>query len=138
MSEDRVFLDTALVLALANRQDRYFHRAQSLFAEMRQAQEVWVTEAVLTEIGNGLARGQRPRAGAFIEMCYHTSNIHVVSVDTGVMQRALALYRSRQDKHWGMTDCISFVVMEEHGLQAALTNDQHFVQAGFRALLLED
>ena len=36
-----------------------------------------------------------------------------------------------------MTDCVSFVVMHERGLIEALTMDQHFQQAGFRALLRE-
>lgn len=34
------------------------------------------------------------------------------------------------------TDCISFVVMREKNLIDALTADRHFIQAGFRALLL--
>ena len=36
-----------------------------------------------------------------------------------------------------LTDCISFVVMAEHGITDALTGDHHFEQAGFRALLKE-
>ena len=36
-----------------------------------------------------------------------------------------------------MTDCLSFVVMEERSLHEELTADHHFRQAGFRALLLE-
>ncbi len=31
----------------------------------------------------------------------------------------------------------SFVVMEDMGIEQALTADAHFVQAGFRALMLE-
>jgi len=34
-----------------------------------------------------------------------------------------------------MTDCISFLVMEEQGLHDALTADEHFVQAGFKAVM---
>jgi hypothetical protein len=34
-----------------------------------------------------------------------------------------------------LADCLSFVVMRERGLAAALTGDRHFVQAGFTALL---
>jgi predicted nucleic acid-binding protein len=36
-----------------------------------------------------------------------------------------------------MTDCISFAVMHDRGMQDALTADDHFRQAGFRALLHE-
>lgn len=38
-------------------------------------------------------------------------------------------------KQWSLTDCISFVVMRDGGLQDALTGDHHFEQAGFKALL---
>jgi len=51
------------------------------------------------------------------------------------MDRGLALYISRPDKDWSLTDCISFVVMKERGLTGALTADHHFEQAGFVALL---
>jgi len=39
------------------------------------------------------------------------------------------------DKGWSLTDCASFVIMEDEGLPAALTHDHHFEQAGFQALL---
>ena len=45
------------------------------------------------------------------------------------------LYNARDDKDWSLTDCISFIVMKEHGITEALTGDRHFEQAGFRALL---
>lgn len=51
--------------------------------------------------------------------------------------QALTLYQSRSDKTWGLTDCISFVVMQQHNLTDALTADRHFIQAGFRALMLD-
>jgi len=52
------------------------------------------------------------------------------------LEDALALYARRADKDWSVTDCVSFVVMEEHGLKEALTADHHFAQAGFHTLLL--
>ncbi|MFV9677847.1 MAG: hypothetical protein ACNYVW_09390 [Methanosarcinales archaeon] len=42
------------------------------------------------------------------------------------------------DQEWGLTDCISFIVMGNPGLTDALTADEHFEQAGFRALLREN
>jgi hypothetical protein len=51
------------------------------------------------------------------------------------MERGLDLYRSRPDKDWPLTDCISFVVMAQRGITEALTGDHHFRQAGFTPLL---
>ncbi|WP_292771135.1 hypothetical protein [Nostoc sp. NOS(2021)] len=79
----------------------------------------------------------RTAAIRFIQQCYQTPNMCVVSVDTELLNRALQLYQSRLDKTWGLTDCISFIVMQYQGLIIAATADQHFVQAGYRALLLE-
>ena len=52
-----------------------------------------------------------------------------------VFEAGLELYLNRPDKDWSLTDCISFVVMEQEGLTEALTGDLHFEQAGFVALL---
>jgi predicted nucleic acid-binding protein len=50
--------------------------------------------------------------------------------------RGLKLYGERRDKSWSLTDCISFEVMKDRAISDALTGDQHFMQAGFRALLV--
>jgi predicted nucleic acid-binding protein len=52
-----------------------------------------------------------------------------------LFDQGFELYARRLDKDWSLTDCISFVVMREHGLTHALTGDHHFEQAGFRILL---
>jgi Predicted nucleic acid-binding protein, contains PIN domain len=62
--------------------------------------------------------------------------MRVVPFDTSLIIRGLDLFRGRPDKEWSLTDCISFVVMEENGLTDAVTTDRHFVQAGFNALML--
>jgi len=51
------------------------------------------------------------------------------------LERAQGLFCSRADKSWSLTDCTSFVIMEDRGIRDALTGDRHFEQAGFRALL---
>lgn len=131
-----VFLDTAFVQALLNARDQYYRQAIAFAPALRQATAVWTTEAVLLEIGNALSASNRTGAATFIRGCYHTPNIHVVTVDTALLERALVLFDSHRDKTWRLTDCISFVVMTEQGLIDALTADKHFQQAEFRALLL--
>jgi predicted nucleic acid-binding protein len=48
------------------------------------------------------------------------------------LERGLA---ARPDKDWSLTDCISFIAMEDQRITDALTGDKHFTQAGFRVLL---
>lgn len=78
-----------------------------------------MAEAVLIEVGNALSAVNRTDAVQFIEQCYHTPNLRVVTVDTPLLTRALQLYRERPDQTWGLRDCISFVVMQEQGLTDA-------------------
>ena len=63
--------------------------------------------------------------------------IEVVPFQPELNEAAIALSRSRADKNWSLTDCLSFTVMERHGLTDALTTDRHFEQAGFRANMLD-
>lgn len=137
MEKERIFLDTAFILALLNRRDSYHSKAKILMNRVRQASEIWLTEAVLTEFGNALSSVDRKGAADFITGCYATSNFKVVSVTTTLMKKSVELYRSRTDKEWGLTNCISFVVMKEEGLYLATTTDRHFSQAGFIPLMLE-
>jgi len=132
---DRYFLDAFFAVALFNRRDRDHASAQAWLARVRTAREVWTTEAVLLEIGDGLSVADRRGAVAFIGWLKQARNVRVVAVDTGLFERGLALYAAREDKTWGLTDCISFVVMQEQKITGALTGDEHFEQAGFKALM---
>ena len=137
MTRDRLFLDTAFIQALLNVRDAYHPKAIELFPRVRNASEIWITEAILTEVGNACSVINRKGAVQFIQQCYQTDNIRVVSIDTQLFTQATHLYQSRLDKNWGLTDCISFIVMTQNNLQDAITTDRHFVQAGFRALMLD-
>ncbi|WP_241993419.1 type II toxin-antitoxin system VapC family toxin [Trichormus variabilis] len=59
----------------------------------------------------------------------------MVPLTNELYDAAFQLFRSRQDKEWGLVDCISFIVMQNRGITDALTANEHFNQIGFRALL---
>jgi uncharacterized protein len=61
----------------------------------------------------------------------------IVPLSDALLQEAIALYRRHRDKSWGLTDCVSFVLMRQENIIEALTADVHFRQAGFMALLLD-
>jgi predicted nucleic acid-binding protein len=143
MMGTRFLMDTSFIQALLNRRDQHHRRANDLFPLVRHAAEVWVTEAVLIEVANAFSKIERQVAAGFIERCYNQAglpgrNLGIVSVDTSLLRRGLTIYEGHHDKQWGLTDCISFVVMKDRLLTDALTADRHFVQAGFRALMLEE
>jgi predicted nucleic acid-binding protein len=63
------------------------------------------------------------------------ARIEVVPATDELFRRGVELYRQRPDKDWPLTDCLSFVAMDDHQVTDALTGDAHFHQAGFAALL---
>lgn len=136
---NEVFLDTAYAIALASERDDY-HAAAILLAKTlrKQRAKIVTTQAILLEIGNALSK-ERYRAGAIrlLAAIEADPNIEVVPLTQDLYGRAVRLFRERMDKEWGLTDCVSFVVMGDRELSQALTADTHFRQAGYRALLLE-
>jgi uncharacterized protein len=66
------------------------------------------------------------------------TTVEVVAITPDLWQRGWELYRNRMDKAWGLTDCISFVTMEDRHLTDSLASDEHFKQAGYRPLLVEE
>jgi len=91
---------------------------------------------VLLEIGNALSKKRyRQAAGELLDALERDPQVEIVLLTEELYQQALALFCSRLDKEWGLIDCVSFIIMRERGLTNALTTDDHFEQAGFRALL---
>jgi predicted nucleic acid-binding protein len=80
-------------------------------------------------------RRYREAAVELLNALEEDSNVEIVPISEELYEKAFEHYRNRPDKEWGLTDCISFVVMQERGIKSALTTDGHFVQAGFEALL---
>ena len=128
------FVDTFYVVALVNEHDEFHEKANEL-VEVYDQTPLLVTDAVLLEIGNSLAREFKIEAVDIFEEFFASKGVEIVRLDETLFDKAFELYKSHTDKTWGLVDCISFVVMREHGITDALTHDRHFVQAGFRALM---
>src|SRR5260370_786872 len=129
------FADTFVFLAWWNRRD-HSHRRVPEFLPGWGRRSV-PTRRVVMGVGGGVpgAPLRREVRGLFEEM-ERDEQIAIVEPTDALYRRALALYDARPDKEWSLTDCISFVVMADEGLVDALTEDRHFEQAGFKALLV--
>ena len=132
-----VFADTSYWIAFLNPRDELHSRARDLSQTLNGAMVV-TSEMVLTELLNDFAsRGPRLRTfvcGA-VEALRKDPTIQIVPQTTAIFYRALLHYQRRPDKSWSLTDCASFLIMGSEGIEAALTYDRHFEQAGFKAFL---
>lgn len=131
----RVFADTYYYLAVINENDQGHARATDYARDYGGV--VVTTEWVLTEVGDAMSEPrQRSKCLSLLEVIYDDVDTVVVEASHDLFQRGVALFSQRGDKSWSLTDCISFVVMQEHGVDEALTADRHFEQAGFLPLLI--
>jgi len=137
--DDSVFLDTAYAIALSSPNDEFHAAAVTLAAELEaQGTRMVTTSAVLLEIGNALSKlHYRQAAIELLSALRSDPSVETVPLSDRLFERALRLFSERLDKEWGLTDCVSFVVMQDRSLTSALTTDEHFQQAGFRVLLRE-
>ncbi len=129
-----VFADTSFYIAVVNPRDA-LHAGAAKYARDSFG-PIITSEHVLVEVGNWLAKSDDREV--FVQLMKEIradDRTKVISGSPTLFERGLDLYSRRPDKSWSLTDCISFVVMQEHGLTDALTGDHHFEQAGFHALL---
>ena len=128
-----VFADTFFYLALLNDGEPTHERA---LAESKISRSIVTTEFVLLELGNACARAEdHADFLALVAGMRASPRVKIIPLASDLFNRGLARMRERSDKDWSLTDCISFVVMADEGIHEALTGDQHFEQAGFKALL---
>src|SRR3972149_2355849 len=129
-----VFADTSFYIALVNPRDA--HHPDALAYMRNHHGRVTTTDYVLIEVGNWLSQtDDRPSFIALMRQLETDPELSVVPGSHDLFEQGYELYKTRADKAWSLTDCISFVVMEQMGLSEALTADRHFGQAGFTVLL---
>lgn len=130
----KIFVDSFYLLALFNGRDAAHERA---VAASKQLQDDLIsTDWVFVETADALCDPVNRRGcGLFVDDLRRSSRFEIEPASRELFDAGWELYKKRPDKEWSLTDCISFVVMQNRGIADALTGDHHFEQAGFRALL---
>lgn len=134
---ERVFADTGYWIALLNPRDELHQKAIATTRDYSPNQIV-TSEMVLTEFLNSFSEyGPRLRQAAAraVATLRETAQVDIVPQTSQLFEKALKRYRDVTDKSWSLTDCASFLIMEEWRLTIALSHDRHFSQAGFQTLL---
>ena len=132
-----LFADSGYWIAILHPGDQLHNRAMSVTANLGSAVIV-TTHMALVEVLNHLAgRGERYRniAAQVIRELEAKPEVEIVSQTDAQFRAAVERYAARPDQTWSLTDCASFLVMEERNITEALAYDRDFEQAGFIALL---
>jgi predicted nucleic acid-binding protein len=130
------FVDTGYWIAIAVLRDMLHDRAVALSRDFDG--RLITTEAIVLELTDALVGVESRRlVVSLVDQMRRDPDLEIIPLDEDLYTKAWRLFTERMDKSWQLTDCISFVVMEERGIREALAYDQHFIQAGYRALLRE-
>ena len=132
-----VFADAGYWIALLNPRDQLHTKALTI-SNTLQGRTILTSQMVLTDFLNHYAAlGQpfRQRAVQVVRSLQDDPDVEIVPQTEARFTAALTLYAQRPDKEWGLTDCASFLIMQEQGIAEALAHDDHFYQAGFIPLL---
>jgi predicted nucleic acid-binding protein len=135
----RVFADAGYWIALLNPRDGLHAKAREVSSVLGRT---WIvtSEMVLTEVLNAFASKGEPLRNAacvLVDRIRSNPNSEIVPMTSSAFRGAMERYRSRVDKRWGLTDCTSFLIMEQKGITEALSGDRDYQQAGFTALLVD-
>ena len=132
-----VFADTGYWVALWNPRDTLHQIATDLSESLGESQVV-TTQLVLVEVLDSMA-GEPEFRRAFVAQRVQeleaTPYVDVIPLTANQFRDALERCIARPDQRWSLTDCASFLVMEERGMTDALAHDRDFKQAGFTPLL---
>ena len=131
------FADSGHWIALLNARDQMHEKAKAVEARLGPVTVV-TTQMALAEVLNHLSgEGNRLRnlAVQMARELQDNPNVEIVPQTDAQFEAAVERYRARGDQRWSLTDCASFLVMEERNINEALAYDRDFEQAGFVALL---
>ena len=125
-----IFVDTSFFFALASTKDGDHERVREVYEQFNpnQLSELWVTtNHVVFESIRLARRSLHHRAAVEMgERLYDESLARIHWASAEEEYEAFEYLKRHHDKDYSPVDCLSFVVMLNHGIQEALTIDSDF------------
>ena len=128
-----VFLDTSYLLALEPANDQNHAAALAHWHSMAERLPPLVTTTYVFDetVTFFNSRGYHAKAVQVGSHLLHSPSLQLVHINEALFYAGWQFFERHQDKQYSLTDCISFIVMQQLGIRMAYTFDQHFTQAGF-------
>jgi len=130
------FLDTSYIIALELKDDQYHQEALEHWQTIARYRPNLVTISYIFDevITFFSSRQLHSKAIEIGNRLLYDSSVNFIEVDSRLFGQAYSYFKKHKDKTYSLTDCISFIVMQQLEVSSALTFDKHFLQAGFQKL----
>lgn len=130
------FLDTSYILSLEIQNDSAHQRVLQNWATLAISNVFLVTttyvfDQVVTFFNS---RNLHYKAVEVGNRLLESPDLELIQIYQTLFDRGWQYFQKHKDKSYSLTDCLSFIVMQEREIVTALTLDNHFSQAGFQIL----
>lgn len=130
-----IFVDTGAWIALTDAADQYHQDAVRIYERLKRERARFTTTAyVINETVTRLRYdASHQMAIRFLDTMMQADQIgivQIVHIDASLFQEAITLFRRYDTAVLSFTDCVSFAVCQQHGIQEAFAFDQHFTMMG--------
>jgi uncharacterized protein len=131
---DIYFLDTSYILALEISNETSHPIVLENWRAIAKSKPFLVTTTyIFDEVVTFFnSRKLHPKAVEVGNRLLNSPDIDLIEIDQELFDRGWQYFQNHPDKSYSLTDCLSFTVMKQRGIYAALTLDHHFRQAGFQ------
>ena len=128
-----VFVDAGAWIAVVNQRDDFHLEASALYGRLLRERRPLVTTNLVIAEAYAMIRHYSGHQSAmqFLDSTRHSSRLTKVYSDGALEAEAEKLLRRYADQDFSLTDAVSFVVMQQHGIGEAFAFDSHFVAASF-------
>ena len=136
MTNPRLFLNTGYIIALELTDDQHHGDAVRHWEILSgTSPDIVTTSCVFEEIVTFLnSRNVHSKAIDVGNRLLADPHVTIIHVDESLFHTGWMYFQQRCDKRYSLTDCISFVLMNQMGISGALAFDRNFTQAGFQRL----
>ena len=130
------FLDTSYILSLEIKNDSAHQQVLQSWANLATSNAFLVTTTyIFDEVVTFFnSRNLHYKAVEVGNRLLESRDIELIEIDRTLFNQGWQYFQKHKDKSYSLTDCLSFIVMQEREIVTALTLDNHFRQAGFQTL----
>lgn len=132
-----IFTDTSAWVALVDQHDSLHSTMVNFYPQLLSDWRIWVsTNLVIAESYTLIrARSTYNASMQFLTLLENSRRLLKIYSDTSIDGQAEAILRRYKDQDFSYVDAVSFAVMKNRGIAAALTFDHHFATAGFNRVI---